>query len=159
MALRLGRGPCRGRLPPDGWRLSAIVAMAKIQCNCDCRRSCSASFTTPFPHSTHTHPFHTLTHNPTHGPLLCFLGCVAHTPHSLFAVRRSTKCTFRDSSRAASNAIFRRKRAEEKPRRGTLTDRQHGWVFTLQLLCQSADLSIYINLLSAVIVVVPGSCF
>jgi len=55
---------------------------------------------------------------------------------------------------SASNATFRRKGDGKNGGLRVLTDRQHGWVFTLQLLCQSADLSIYINLLSHAIVVV-----
>lgn len=68
---------------------------------------------------------------------------------------------FATTAASASNATFRRKwwvvkrGAEWKGwwKWAILTDRQHGWVFTLQLLCQSADLSIYINLLSSAIVV------
>lgn len=67
------------------WRLASVsyrVAMAKIQCNCDSRRSRCASFTTPCPLSlTPLSPpaFHRLP------PLLFFLWCVAHTPRSTFS--------------------------------------------------------------------------
>lgn len=134
--------------------VSYRVAMAKIQCNCDSRRSRCASFTTPCPLSLT--PLSPPCVPPFTTPSIFPLVRCSYAP---FNVQQNA--LFATTAASASNATFRRKwwvvkrGAEWKGwwKWAILTDRQHGWVFTLQLLCQSADLSIYINLLSSAIVV------
>lgn len=89
-------------------------------------------------------------------PNLFSIQCVAHTPCCPFHVRPNALSRQQPQMLHISLGC-QRKWPECGVLRGggwdDLTDRQHGRVCSLQLLCQSADLSIYINLLSSGIVV------
>lgn len=140
-----------GRMVTTSQCLSGGVAMAKIECNCDSWRCRAASFQLASPLCN---PF--AFHIPIYSPSNALpIRPVAHSTSDQMHFSRQQPQMLHISLGC------QRKWAEWKVLRGggwdDLTDRQHGRVFSLQLLCQSADLPIYINLLSSGIVVASGA--